>query len=970
MKKKNRTRDGQKLQDDHVDPSLRYKMKSMINKKRKKMFYLLMFLILSWLIVGEFLYPNEQTESSRPEHVLYTGTFTWEKPDGTKEAIAVPGKYEVPAGETMVIVTQLPDDYQENAIGLRSSLQDVKIYIDGELRCSYDTKETRPFGKNSASRYVLCSTSEKDAGRELRIELTTYTDNYSGVVNEVYCGDKGDIWAYIFSEYRTETLIGFFILFAGIVTIIFSMALGIVYKVQFDMEYLGWCMLLGAIWMLGESKLRQLWISNASVLASMCFIVIMLCPIPLLLYIDSVQRGRYTKLYHIMEGVACLNFLISTILQLSGKLDYIETMPAGHVIMVLTFFLILGTFIRDIRGGESHSYHLVLTGVLAAMVAVLIEAVSVYFVVLISGIVIGIGLLVLLFMNIVRTMKSVRDMELQRQKEEVEKRRRQTEKMALQMIRTLSTTLEAKDEYINGHSYRVAQYAALIAREMGWSQKEVLNLKNAAYLHDVGKIGIPDTILNKPSRLTEEEYDLIKAHTVIGADILKDITMIEHVVDVARYHHERYDGSGYPDGLVGEEIPIHARIVAVADSYDAMNSRRIYRSALPVGIIYEEIQKNRGIQFDPNIADVFLSLMKEGKLNLEEAGEEQGGSDEMEDLERETGKFLSDVMATMRSQEDNENYDYLTGLFMRSKGEVMIAQLMQEHPGCLVFLDMDNLKKINDIYGHRAGDRALKLLGNLIADSTCGHVGCRFGGDEFVLFFQNVNKEEATDKIAMLFQRFREDKEADAEIRCASLSAGMCMTSPGDTFESCYLNADKALYYVKQNGKDQFCFYHEMEENGVPDTPAGRDLKKVAKALQESGSYSGALDMDFRGFARIYEYMNSLGARYRYACYLVMVTMDTMPEQTMYMESIEEALGCMEKAIRQKIRKVDICTRYSAMQYLIILFEPEESQIPKVMERIFMQYYKIYEKNDFKPWYEYIPMLEKKNDIPDGNSKI
>ena len=945
-------------------------MKNTISKKRRIIFYIVMLTILAVFLIAECVNPSERTERSMEASICYTGTFVWEKPDGTEEIISVPGKYEVPVGETMVITTQLPADYNESSIALRSSLQDVKFYIDGQLRGDYNTRKTRPFGKNSASRYVFCETSEKDAGKELRIELTTYTDNYSGVVNEVWCGDKVDVWTHIFSEYGTETIIAFFILFAGIITILFSLALGVVYHTTFDMEYLGWCIMMGAIWMLGESKLRQLWISNASVLAGMCFIVIMLCPIPILLYIDSVQKGRYTKLYHIMEELAFLNFLISTILQLSGKLDYIETMPVGHVIMGLTFFLILGTFIRDMCQNESRSYHLVLVGVIVAMIAALIEAVSAYFVVSISGIFIGIGLLVLLFVNIIQIMKSVRDMELQRQKEEVEKRRKQTEKMALQMIRTLSTTLEAKDEYTNGHSYRVAQYSALIARELGWSKKEILNLKNAAYLHDVGKIGIPDTILNKPSRLSDDEYALIKAHTVIGADILKDITMIEHVADVARYHHERYDGKGYPDGLVGNEIPIYARVVAVADSYDAMNSRRIYRNALSAEMIEEELRKNRGTQFDPEITDRFLRLLKEGKVEVEEECLEAEDADGVADLERETGKFLSDVMATMRSQGDRENYDYLTGLSMRSKGEVVIAQLMQEHSGCLVFLDMDNLKKINDLFGHKAGDRALKLLGNLIADVTCGHVGCRFGGDEFVLFFQNVNKEEVTDKIAMLFRQFREDKEADAEIRCASLSAGMCMTSPGDTFESCYLNADKALYYVKQNGKDQFCFYHEMEENGIPDTPTGRDLKKVANALQESGSYNGALDMDFRGFARIYEYMNSLGARYRYACYLVMVTMDTISDQTMYMENIEQALDCMEKSIRQKIRKVDICTRYSAMQYLIILFEPEESQIPKVMERIFMQYYKMYEKNDFKPGYEYIPMLGKKNDIPDGNSKI
>lgn len=120
------------------------------------------------------------------------------------------------------------------------------------------------------------------------------------------------------------------------------------------------------------------------------------------------------------------------------------------------------------------------------------------------------------------------------------------------------------------------------------------------------------------------------------------------------------------------------------------------------------------------------------------------------------------------------------------------------------------------------------------------------------------------------------------------------------------------------------CSRKKIQEPGI-----NKDLEAVAKALRESGSYSGALDLDYRDFAKIYEYMNSLGERYKHNCYLVMVTMDTLPEHVMYIESIEQALECMEKAIRQKIRKVDVCTRYSSMQYLIILFEPEESQIEK-----------------------------------------
>ena len=131
----------------------------------------------------------------------------------------------------------------------------------------------------------------------------------------------------------------------------------------------------------------------------------------------------------------------------------------------------------------------------------------------------------------------------------LEKRRQQTERLSLQMMQTLALTVEAKDEYTRGHSHRVAEYAALIAKELHWSPEEILNLKYAAHLHDIGKVGIPDTILNKPTRLTPEEYAVTKEHTVIGGEILKNITLLKRSADVARHHHERYDGKGYPDGL-------------------------------------------------------------------------------------------------------------------------------------------------------------------------------------------------------------------------------------------------------------------------------------------------------------------------------------------------------------------------------------------------------------------------------------
>lgn len=920
-------------------------------------FYIAMIAILVVFIAAEIVYPSERAETSQEKNLIYHGTFVWEKEDGTQEKIAVPGKYEVPAGETMTIVTTFPNNYKDTSIAIRSSLQSVRFYVDGKLRTEYDTANTRPFGKDSASRYVFCPTYTRDAGRELKIELTSNTANYSGVVNPVYSGDKADIWAFVFRSNGMESLIALFILFTGIITILFSFALRITYRTKFDIEYLGWCMLMGATWMIGESKLRQLWIPNVSILAALCFIIVMICPLGILLYVDTVQKSRYHRIYRWIELAACINFVVSVTLQLTGKADFIEALPASHVVLSVTFVAIFVTFIRDMLHGGSRGYHLALVGMVIALVSVLIEMVSVYFVVTISGLFIGIGLVILLFLNLIRTVRSVRNLERLRQKKELESRRRQTERISLQTIKTLSVTVETKNVYTNGHSQRVADYSALIAGALGWDDKRINNLRNAAYMHDVGMIGIPDSIVNKPTRLTEEEYAIIQRHTLIGVDILKDITLIEHVAEVAHYHHERYDGTGYPEGLSGEEIPIEARIVAVADSYDAMNSKRIYRNALEKEKIIEELESCSGTQFDPVIAELFVRLIREGKVDTALLPAEPIGESKMDHYESETTKFISDIMSTMQSQEDSDSYDFLTGLPVRSKGEILIAQMMQEHDGGLVFVDMDNLKKLNDVYGHKAGDRALKLLGNILKDAGDNSIACRLGGDEFLLFLPDYSKDEIHACVKHIFFEFAKAKEDDVELRCADLSAGMSLSTNGATFEKCYREADKALYFVKQNGKGNYMFYHDMPlDRGMSGT--GKDLELVAKALQQSGSYTGALDLDYRAFAKVYEYVNSLGERYRHKCYLVMVTMETFPDRMIYIEHIEEALGCMENAIREKIRKVDVCTRFSSMQYLIILFEAQEDRIANVMDRTFAQYNELYGKDDFIPRYEYIPMVK------------
>ena len=887
---------------------------------------------------------------------VYHGSFTWQKSDGSSEKITVPGRYSVSPEDTMVITSTLPEDYDSNTLSVRSSLQSIRFYINGKLRSEYDTKDTRLAGKNSASRYVFCKTSDADAGKELSIELRTNTKQYYGVVNTVYCGDKTDIWEFLFTQYGMETIIAFFLLFASVITIIFSIMLGLIYHTKFDMEYLGWCMLMGSIWMLGESKFRQLLVPHSSALATLCFIILMLSPLPVLFYADQVQHRKYRRLYLPIGWLAIFNFIISTILHLTGILDYIETLFVSHAILLLTVFAVLFTFALDIKKDKKRRNLLAFIGLLAATVSVMIEGISTYFVVSLSGIFVGIGMIILFSLNVLRTAGNIHMMELRRQKKELAKRKRQLEKVSLQMIQTLSTTIEAKDEYARGHSHRVAEYAALIAGELGWSSEEIMNLKYAAHLHDIGKIGIPDMLLNKPARLTPEEYSVIKEHTVIGAEILKNISLIPHVAEVARSHHEHYDGTGYPDGLAGEDIPLSARIVAIADSYDAMNSRSIYRNALPPEKIFEEIENNRGIQFDPELADIFLKLLCDDRVQICEHCEFSEDDPELPFIENEIENFVSNVMSKLQTQEDSESFDFLTGLPMRSRGEKLTAQFMQQYSGCLIFIDMDNLKKINDIHGHKAGDRALKVLGTLLTEVSPNSIVCRLGGDEFLLFIPETDKEQVTAFIQNLFEKFEHATSEDPEIQYASISAGLYLSAKGEPFEDCYSKADKALYHVKQNGKQGCFFYQQMELDFSENEVTGKDLGLIAHALSESGRYNGALNLDYREFAKIYEYMNHLNERYKHHCFIIMVTIDTAPGSVTHTENREQALACMEQAIHEKIRRVDICTRYSSMQYLLILYEPDETQISKVMDRIFQYYDTLYDKKDFIPSYEYRPI--------------
>lgn len=202
-----------------------------------------------------------------------------------------------------------------------------------------------------------------------------------------------------------------------------------------------------------------------------------------------------------------------------------------------------------------------------------------------------------------------------KQKLELEYAKKQI-KMGNETILSIARTVDAKDSNTSEHSFRVSQYSLAIAKRLGYSEEKCENLRQMALLHDIGKIGIPDAILNKPGKLTDEEYEIMKTHVIRGGEILKDFTMIDNVSVGALYHHEKYDGSGYCHGLKGEQIPLDARIIGIADAFDAMTANRVYRKQLDLDFVIAELKRCSGTQFDPKLVDILLALIDEGEIDV------------------------------------------------------------------------------------------------------------------------------------------------------------------------------------------------------------------------------------------------------------------------------------------------------------------------------------------------------------------
>ena len=588
------------------------KKRNALGQVLEGIFVVVVLMVLTYFVFGQILLPGETDLSYQRCEIFDT---QWEQvfADGSRESVEIPGECKASPGVPFVIETTLGEIEPGSALSFYSLKQDMKVYIGGELRTSYSTKDTRLFGNCSPRYYVLTDICELDSGKTLRVELVS-NSSYAGTVKPVYYGDKAAIWQSLIEGNIVSLGITSFVLILSAVVIIVCSVIRMRTKKEISIIYFAWSMFLLSIWLIAQSEIRQLLFENISVVGDVAMACSTLFLMPLTMYFNILMGKRYQKECLCFETLVLVNCVVSNTLVLSGMTDSSTVVPLIFVLLGIGCVILVHALWKDWKLGYVKEYKIVLIGFAFLIASGVIQALTYFFqnVSYVGGVV-SVGVLLTLLAAIADWV--IKWFKLGKEKErlslEVDAKNLKVEKLSYQAMETLAHTIDAKDNYTSGHSTRVAKYAREIARRMGKDEKAQNTIYFMGLLHDIGKIGIKDEIINKPGGLTEEEFFAIKRHSTIGYDILRDMSEISDIEKGARWHHERYDGKGYPDGLKGEEIPEYARIICVADAYDAMTSKRSYRDSMPQAKVREEIRKGRGSQFDPHIADVFLTIMDE-----------------------------------------------------------------------------------------------------------------------------------------------------------------------------------------------------------------------------------------------------------------------------------------------------------------------------------------------------------------------
>lgn len=526
---------------------------------------------------------------------------------------------------------------------------------------------------------------------------------------------------------------------------------------------------------------------------------------------------------------------------------------------------------------------------------------------------------------------------------EIEKQKKKVSDLSFQAMITIAHTIDLKDRYGEGHSLRVALYSREIARRLGWTVEELENLYNVALLHDIGKIAIEDSILNKMGTLTEQEYESVKRHTKVGADIVKNTTFIPGIKEGISYHHERYDGTGYV-GLKGKDIPLIARILAVADAVTAMEEDRPFRRRLSSMELEKELISNKGKQFDPDIVNVAVEMLHEGYDVDEKLAQMMK---QIPGDVSETGELMRQVVTTSTQETKSElEKDSLTGFLNRRSFEEKIEKFLRKPMsyGTFFMMDMDNFKSVNDTYGHLAGDELILIFADIIKNCVREQdFVCRVGGDEFAIFFPYLDKEKVIRKRAdEIMSCFAKERERLGYSNC-SVSIGIMTKyakSNNMDYDKLYKCADNALYYVKNNGKDDFHIYASAIMDGGMDSLEQEqlDVQQLIQRVAERKEYMGAYRVEYDSFSYIYRFIARNVERTKQPVQIALFTFPLKEKSEEEVMKIQNSLALLEKAIAQSLRRGDVTSRISLTQQIVILMGANKENGMHVVDRMVQCY--------------------------------
>ena len=574
---------------------------------------LLLVLAITFITMGIACFDQDMSRE------LYKGSFdavTLDKnwnliTEEGERLIDLPIKLNTKPGEAVYLINTLPDDLSDGmSLMTRATIQDVTIVVGGETRVEYTSEAIEDLAYYNPSAYVVIDLNAEDSGKEIWMIIRP---KEHPVLNEVRLSYGSNVWFDVIKKGLPTMLFAIIVLILGMLMGVAAFFLRKSFKVN-TARYLGLLMVNIALWIISESVLRQFIFRRPSLTQYFSFILVDMLGAIACMYFDEVQHKVYHKFYVIAESLVFIQLIVNIILQGTGVVELYVTMKYSHLWIAVCAVLAIVTIVLDIISKRVKTYSITMVGMVCFIIMAANELLGFYFNRFhVFGGSICFALLFLMIGTVIQTVVDEINV--------YEHREKMQTAMTINTIQTIAGAIDARDEYTGGHSERVGFYASRLAREMAadydLTEEDILRVHYIGLVHDIGKIGVADTVLNKSGKLSDEEFSLMKKHTEIGYEIMSSLGgEINGVLDGIRYHHERFDGKGYPDGLSDIDIPLVARILALADSYDAMTSNRVYRERLTDEQVRAEILKASGTQFDPALTEMFIRLIDRKELSV------------------------------------------------------------------------------------------------------------------------------------------------------------------------------------------------------------------------------------------------------------------------------------------------------------------------------------------------------------------